>query len=192
MASMLTNEDVADLIFLFHEYESRIGLRSTWNDSAEVKRTHEFSGQPTHDPFDDDCLDAIKRGSRITRTLRRMSESGHNKCAIILYRVYGDLHRGSPFGVFGELAQIVQYTNRVEMLASVERRTSLKERFPSLDDLQVAKIAPRFPLPTQDALESRLNDKPFVSSVRAEAKRLLRDAAEAYLNAKEELDNESR
>src|SRR5258708_39975962 len=71
MASVLTNEDVASLIFLWHEYEAAIGIRSTFSDEAEVKKTKDFN-EPGFDPFNDVVLHHIKRATAISRTLQRM------------------------------------------------------------------------------------------------------------------------
>lgn len=127
-------------------------------------RCHSGQGSAWHPSYDTEILGVVTsremdRANRVRDVLVEMVDRGFSFQVAVLFRAYGDLNRYSPFGVFGDVAQVVTMTGMAGTLAK------------------------KFNLPERDAIERRLRmagaDK-AIESLKAAAEKLLIDAADKY------------
>jgi len=96
----LSQSDVADLIFLWNEYESDIGIKA-----IDYSAVHVDGGEYVTDPLLP-TLGATSRARRIRVRLTRI-DPRHVR---VLWMVYGYQNRFAPYGRLGDLSGLVDYT----------------------------------------------------------------------------------
>lgn len=111
----LPQSDVADLHFFWGEYESEIGVKA-----IDYSAVHVDGGEYIQDPLTETIF-ATKRARRIRARLSLLSAEH----ARVLYRVYGPWNHHAPFGRFGDLAGLIEYTSTVGSMSRAEIEEAL-------------------------------------------------------------------
>lgn len=151
----LHGRDVADLTWFWHDYAPEIGLRAAGLEYS----TSSSHGSYSHPLAEQEAIIAIGKARVTWAALSKMPDLHRT----VLYRVYGDRTPWGEWGAFGDVAQIVTYTDFAKGLAEDNGTTPRQAILSGLRG------------PTSAA---------FIAKARQAAERLLCQASESYRTAK--------
>lgn len=172
----LPQPDIDALIWYLTCFESEVGIRSNFQTVASVMALGSGEYDPAfagmhvkaghgpsvwHDPYTKAILNSTAKSRVIREILLDMIEYGYSVHVSVLHNVYGLPRKSDPFGIFGELAPIVSWTEEGQNIG------------------------------TKDDIEKRMRDEDggkVKVVLRAAADRLLSEASKKYLEAKERLE----